>query len=252
MRRIHILFISHLSVWRWRCFTPGRSLPFSTDKLRRAREREMDLQGYLDAEQKNGQRDVLELLLLMDLMGTLVLCESNWKCLCIWRHLRNSGASQLWLRGAQGGPKHLRGHSRTPGGIFQDWGGGSGIHLCPLILLKQFLKPGGTWGGGLEQSRSCPARTSPPGQPKRSVLAGGCDSRAVGCPGLGTWLWHRGVSLFRDVAGWHTRDQKSHWIFPVLPKLCPPQSQTRPHSSSRALCYSRHCFPRFRQSRVIP
>lgn len=58
---------------------------------------EMDLQGYLDAEQKDRQRDVLELLLLMDLMGTLVLCESNWKRLCIWRHLRNSGGIQLWL-----------------------------------------------------------------------------------------------------------------------------------------------------------
>lgn len=58
---------------------------------------ETDLQGYLDAEQKDRQRDVLELLLLMDLMGTLVLCESNWKRLCIWRHLRNSGGSQLWL-----------------------------------------------------------------------------------------------------------------------------------------------------------
>lgn len=99
---------------------------------------EMDLQGYLDAEQKDGQRDVLELLLLMDLMGTLVLCESNWKCLCIWRHLRNSGGSQLWLRGAQGAPEHAGGHSRTPRG------GGSGIHLCSLILQEQFLKLGGT------------------------------------------------------------------------------------------------------------
>lgn len=200
MRRIHILFISHLSVWRWRCFTPGRSLPFSTDKLRRAREMEMDLQGYLDAEQKDGQRDVLELLLLMDLMGTLVLCESNWKCLCIWQHLRNSGASQLWLRGAQGGPKHLRGHSRTPRGTFQDWGGGSRIHLCPLIILKQFLKPGGTWGGSGSRAGPVQRGPAPLGSPRGvsllgdvapglwDVLAWGRGSGTVGCPCSGTWL----------------------------------------------------------------
>ncbi|KAJ7412216.1 chromosome 28 C19orf24 [Willisornis vidua] len=44
-----------------------------TDELQRAHQMEMDLQGYLDAEQKDGQRDVLELLLPMDLMGTLEL-----------------------------------------------------------------------------------------------------------------------------------------------------------------------------------
>lgn len=148
-------------------------------------------------------------------------------------------------------PGHPGGHSRTPRGTFHGpWGGGSRIHLCAFILLKQFLKAGGT-EGGLGAEQSCPARTSPPGQPKRSVLAQGCGSRAVGSPGLGMWLWHCGVSLLRGVSGWHTCDQKFHWIFPVLPEVCPPQSWTRPHSSSRALCCSHHCFPRFRQSRVI-
>lgn len=217
MRRIHILFISHLSVWRWRCFTLGRSLPFSTDKLLRAREMEMDLQGYLDAEQKDGQRDVLELLLLMDLMGTLVLCESNWKCLCIWRHLRNSAGSQLWLRGAQGGLIHLGGHSRTPRGTFHGpWGGPSVFtHLSETVF--------GTWGdlgdpgsraGPVQQGQDSPRgasflRAVAPGP--WGVLAWRCGSGTVGCPCSGMWLG--GTPVTKNSTGFSVFSPKS-----VLPR----------------------------------
>lgn len=223
MRRIHILFISHLSVWRWRCFTPGRSLPFSTDKLLRAREMEMDLQGYLDAEQKDRQRDVLELLLLMDLMGTLVLCESNWKCLCIWRHLRNSGGSQLWLRGAQGDP--------------YTWGDTPGHQGdIPWFLgrrvwsLSVFTHPSetvfGTWGGlGDSGSRAGPVQQGPapldsPGGASLlrdvtpglwGVLAWGCGSGSVACPCAGMWLG--GMPVTKNSTGFSVCSPK-----PVLPR----------------------------------